>query len=201
MTFTRATPGLRKWVVISVLIHVALLLVPVHIFEAVFPRDRVRSYGLPKDLTPDFSEIAIAVVQVPLVPVVEAVDGPVDEIEEIEEILFPRASSPAIPSAESGGEGYPYLRLQYFPPRPRLIVPPPLEDLDITDLKVSLRILVGTNGRPQEVIIPDSLENEEIRGRLMESARKFRFEPARRGDLPVASWIDLPLVLESSRKR
>jgi hypothetical protein len=198
MTFSRATPNLYRWVAVSVLIHAALLFVPMRIFEAVFPRDRAQSYGLPRDLTPDFSEVAIAVVQMPQVPVVEAVDGPV---EEIDDILFPRVASPAIPPTEGGGGGHPAAAPQYFPPRPRLIVPPHLDDLDISDVRISLRILVGINGRPEEVIISDSLENQEIRRRLMESARKFRFEPARRGDLPVASWIDLPLVLESSRRR
>ena len=198
MTPTRATSNLYKWVAVSILIHVSLLLVPMRIFDAVFPRDRVGPHGLPKDLTPDFSEIAIAVVQVPQVPVVEAVEGP---FEEMDEILFPRVAGPAVPPTEGGGQGYPDIKPPYFPPRPRLIVPPPLEDLDITGLRISLRILVGPNGHPQEVIIPDSLENQEIRRRLMESARRFRFEPAKRGDLPVASWIDLPLVLESSRRR
>jgi hypothetical protein len=199
MTRRRAKASITRWIILSVLIHVTLLLLPMHLFRVIFPKEGVAPYGLPKDLTPDFSEVALSIIQVPQGPVVETAET--DPEQEIEEIPFPSGVSLTSPPGALEGPGAREPEPVFFPPRPRLIVPPPLEDLDITNLRISLRILVGTNGRPEEVVLPDSLVDREIGRRLLESARRFRFEPARKGDLPVASWVDLPLVLESSRKR
>lgn len=82
-----------------------------------------------------------------------------------------------------------------------MIVPPQTDNLEISTLSIDIRILVGVDGRPVKIEIPDNLTDPEIRKRLLESAARFRFEPARKGDLPIASWISLPLELEASATR
>jgi protein TonB len=89
---------------------------------------------------------------------------------------------------------------RYYPPVPRLIVPPSVENLDLEDLTVTLRILVDKWGRPVEVIIVNAPEDRLVHDRIMEAARQFRFRPARRGDSPVEAWIELPLNLETTRR-
>jgi hypothetical protein len=200
---------LYKWVAISVAIHVILLLLPAHIFQALFPPRHGGTGGGLRDLTPDFAEVAIAILRVPAGPVLEMPEAEVEleAISEIDETPQGRpASNPAggVPGEGSGAgdgvgdrEGPSTAEPIFFPARPRLIVPPAMEDLDIESLRVDLRILVNSSGIPEEVIIPDSLAGSEIGRRLQESALRFRFEPARKGDLPVTSWVDLPLLLES----
>jgi len=207
----RAKTNLFRWIAISLAAHIILLLLPAHIFQTVFPRRAPRLGGGLRDLTPDFAEVAIAILRLPAGPVVEVVEEVFEEVEEVEEI--PESVPSAALSRESSGDGSgtergpegsggePAGEAVFFPARPRLIVPPGLEDLKIESLRVDLKILVGADGVPKEVIIPDSLAGSEIGLRLAESARRFRFEPAKKGDLPIASWIDLPLLLESSSRK
>jgi len=213
----RAKTNLFRWIAISLAAHIILLLLPAHIFQVIFPRRAAGLGGGLRDLTPDFAEVAIAVLRLPAGPVVEVVEEVFEEVEEVEEI--PESVPSAALSRESSGDGpdagegsgtergpdgsggEPAGEAVFFPARPRLIVPPALEDLKIVSLRVNLKILVGADGVPKEVIIPDSLAGSEIGLRLAESARRFRFEPAKKGDLPIASWIDLPLLLESSSRK
>lgn len=88
----------------------------------------------------------------------------------------------------------------FYPPVPRLIVPPSVQNLDIKDLTITLQILVNKWGRPMEVIIVNAPEDEVVYDRIMEAARQFRFRPARRGNEPVEAWIELPLNLETTRR-
>lgn len=89
---------------------------------------------------------------------------------------------------------------RFYPAVPRLIVPPSVEDLDLADLTITLRILVNKYGRPLEVVIVNAPEDQKVYERLMEAAMGFRFNPARRGDEPVESWIELPLNLRTTRR-
>jgi protein TonB len=89
---------------------------------------------------------------------------------------------------------------RFYPPVPRLIVPPSVENLDIKDLTITLRILVDREGRPVQVVIVNPPDDVKVYERVMEAAEEFRFTPARRGDEPVESWIELPLNLETTRR-
>jgi protein TonB len=99
-----------------------------------------------------------------------------------------------------GDEGVLVVEPRFYPPVPRLIVPPSVENLDLEDLTITRRILVNKRGRPIEVVIVDAPEDEMINHRITEAARQFRFRPARRGDDPVEAWIELPLNLETTRR-
>ena len=217
MSRKRSKTNLYRWVAISLAAHIFLLLLPAHIFQVIFPLRAVGLGGRIRDLTPDFAEVAIAILRPPAGPVVEVAEEVFDEVEEVEEI--PPGIPSTAPSAESSGDGSgaedgpdtqdgpegsrgePTGEAIFFPARPRLIVPPTLEDLKIESLRVDLKILVGADGVPEEVVVPDSLAGSEIGLRLAESAMRFRFEPAKKGDLPVASWVDLPLLIESSPRK
>jgi protein TonB len=99
-----------------------------------------------------------------------------------------------------GDEGIIVVEPRFYPPVPRLIVPPSVENLDLEDLTITLRVLVSKTGRPLEVVIVNAPEDEVVNGRIMAAARQFRFRPARRGDEPVEAWIELPLNLETTRR-
>jgi hypothetical protein len=211
----RANTHLYRWIAISLAAHIVLLLLPADFYRTIFPRRTVGSGGGMRDLTPDFAEVAIAILLPPAEPVAELAEEVPEEAEETEE--EPVATPSVAPSVESSGEGggtgegidgsggeaagEPTGEAVFFPARPRLIVPPALEDLEIKSLRVDLKILVGADGVPEQVVIPDSLAGSEIGLRLEESARRFRFEPAKKGDLPISSWVDLPLLLESSPRK
>ena len=220
MSRRRAKTNLYRWIAISLAAHIILLLLPAEIFRTIFPRRAAGPGGTLRDLTPDFAEVAIAILRPPAGSVVEVTGEVLEEeevVEEAEEIspeVPPDATFPEGPgegtgpgdgsgteegpegsAAEAAGEAV------FFPARPRLIVPPTLEDLEIESLRVDLKILVGADGVPEQVVIPDSLAGSEIGLRLEESAMRFRFEPAKKGDLPISSWVDLPLLLESSSRK
>ncbi len=211
MSRKRARRNLHRWVAISLAAHIILLLLPAHIFQVIFPRGHGGSSGCLRDLTPDFADVAIAILRLPAGPFVEIPEEEFEDLEKIEEIPsgIPSTAPPQESAGEGrgpgdgleGGEGPSTAEPIFFPARPRLIVPPTLENLRIKSLRVDLKILVGANGIPEEVILPDSLSGREIGRRLMESALRFRFEPAKKGDLPIASWVDLPLLLESSPRK
>jgi protein TonB len=132
------------------------------------------------------------------------------EIEEPEPAESPQVEMPVTAPAETWGQsseppagesGDASVEPQFFPAVPRYIVPPTLADLEVASIEVRVRILVGTTGRPEQVVIADTLSSEAIKRRIISAARRFRFEPAKRGETPVASWVDLPLVLESASSR
>ena len=89
---------------------------------------------------------------------------------------------------------------RFYPPVPRLIVPPSVENLDLADLTIALRILVSRQGRPLEVVIVNPPEDRLVYDSVMEAAKEFRFSPARRGEEPVEAWIELPLNLRTTRR-
>jgi hypothetical protein len=209
MTRVRGFPGLRAWIIVSILLHVGLILLPAQFFDVFYPREAYvpdeHTFRPLADFIPDYRLVDLA-------PETETPTAPEEPVLiEIEEYHTP-VETPAQASPQPAGEasdeaarGGTHLGLgiaepedQFFPPVPRYIVPPDLEDLGVTSIRLDLRIFVSTTGEPLEIVLPDTLANEAIRYRVVESARRFRFQPARRGDRPVASWIDLPLVLESA---
>jgi hypothetical protein len=177
-----------------------MLALPGRLLEAVFPAKPETVPGLQADLTPDFEEIAFSVLRLPREPVIVPPEISFSEVADLPVIPEPprapggygTSGSPGIP----GSYGDP-TDTRFFPPVPRLIVPPDLADLNVSTLKIDIRILVGTDGHPLEIDLPDTLSDRETIRRLMESAARFRFEPARRGNQTVPAWIDLPLELEA----
>jgi hypothetical protein len=204
MTGPTHTDRLYRWLVVSLLLHSCLLALPGGFLETLFPPKTASVETAATDLTPDFEDMAISIITMSVAPTAAALDA--WEPEDAAAVLPGEIFHPAVPGTgppEPGGHGDSdsHADTRFFPPIPRLIVPPALDDLDIFTLSVNIRILVDTDGRPVEIELPDSLVDPEIRRRLMASAGRFRFEPARKGDSPVRSWISLPLQLEASSAR
>jgi hypothetical protein len=204
----RSRPAFYKWILLSLLLHGALVFAPLRFLDTmVAGRGQQGSYPI-RDLTPDFEEVALGVTDITEQSARPQADETPSEVEEaLEPAPKSQAASAETPHSGDGdrsgisqgpGSLLPAVMPQFYPAKPRLIVPPPLEDIGLEVLRINIRILVGIDGCPQEIVLPDTLSNPEMVKRLTESARRFRFEPARQGDLPVESWIDLPLVLESS---
>ncbi len=204
MTRLTHRPSLRRWLMISLLLHSCLLALPGGFLETVFP---ARIAPIPiaiTDLTPDFEDIAISVIAMsgqPTAAPAETWEPQEAAVVVPAEVLQPSLPGTGSPKPGGYGDSDSPADTRFFPPIPRLIVPPALDDLDVSTLNVNIRILVGTDGRPVEIELPESLVDSEIRRRLMASVGRFRFEPARKGDLPVRSWISLPLQLEASPTR
>jgi protein TonB len=58
---------------------------------------------------------------------------------------------------------------------------------------VKVRVLVGENGRPQEVTIGRSSGETALDNAAMEAVRDWRFEPAKRNGVPVRAWAVVPV--------
>ncbi|MFH1314410.1 MAG: hypothetical protein ABIJ00_14435 [Candidatus Eisenbacteria bacterium] len=208
MTVKRTHPSLRRWVIISILLHAGLVLLPAQFLHIFFPREMpAMREGRTRDPWSGLSDMVMQVIPIEVERTPETVDRAVLEI--VEEVPAPTATrEPATPGGSPEGAGIARADIpagnvepQFFPPVPRFIVPPTLEDLGISTIEVNVRILVSAKGLPRRVIIEDTLENPEVRERVLESAWRFRFEAAKLGYTPVESWIDLPLVLEATGSR
>jgi hypothetical protein len=211
VTTARSLPGFRKWIIVSILLHVALVLAPSQFLEVFYPTEKYTvdegSQGVDLDFTADYEVVEVNLqseeateveIDVPLLVEIEQ-----DQVSD--RVTRPPLHYGGEPSDESSGGGVETglglipTEPQFFPPVPRYIVPPDLEDLGIESIRLDLRILVSTVGEPLEIVLPDTLTDEEVRRRVLSSASRFRFQPAMKGDRPVSSWIDLPLVLESTK--
>jgi hypothetical protein len=208
MIADRACSSLRRWVVVSVLLHAGLLLLPTQFLYIFFPREMPATReGRTKDPWHGLSKMVMVVIPPDEERTSETEDRAVLEI--VEEVPAPVATTEPTSSggspegADIGRADLPTgnIEPQFFPPVPRFIVPPALEDLGISTIEINVRILVSAEGVPEKVIVEDTIDNPEVRRRVLESARRFRFEAARLGDTRVESWIDLPLVLESTGSR
>jgi hypothetical protein len=197
---------LDRWIMVSILIHLGMLLLPSSILDVFFPPEGAPRGGGPRDLTPDFAHVAFAVVEMTEPLAYEPQAAAVPDVPDIE---LPQTVSEVLAGKygrgpNAGGDTPPQAagnRSQLFPPIPLLVVPPTLDDLEVASLDVIIRVLVNVNGRPETIILPESLVDHALRKRILQCARRFRFQPARKGDLPVASWIDLPIAVESSEAR
>lgn len=204
MRRARQRVDLRIWLMVSLLLHSLMLTLPGRVFRVVFPEESVKAGYVSTDLTPDFREIALGIVEIPAE--VPPIALPTDEAEPADLPPAPEeAGNPAGDQASRGtggrGDRESHADTRFFPPIPRLIVPPDIGNLEVSILRVNIRILVGADGLPKEIELPDTLSHGEIRRRVLESAAHFRFEPARRGDLPVAAWINVPLEFEATANR
>jgi protein TonB len=55
-----------------------------------------------------------------------------------------------------------------------------------------LHVLVSDRGRVAEVVVKQSAGHPDLDQAAVDAVRRWRFEPARRGDEPVAMWVQLP---------
>jgi len=58
---------------------------------------------------------------------------------------------------------------------------------------VRVKVLVGEDGRPQEVTIGKSSGESALDEAAMDAVRTWRFEPARRNGVPVRAWAIIPI--------
>lgn len=59
--------------------------------------------------------------------------------------------------------------------------------------RARVRMLVGENGRPQEVTLASSSGDASLDEAALEAVRLWRFEPARRNGVPVRAWVNVPV--------
>lgn len=56
-----------------------------------------------------------------------------------------------------------------------------------------LRVHVLEDGRIAEITVEQSAGHPDLDGAAVESVRRWRFEPARRGNENVAMWVRIPV--------
>jgi protein TonB len=56
-----------------------------------------------------------------------------------------------------------------------------------------VRVLVGENGRPQEVTLGKSSGEAALDQAAMDAVRGWRFEPAKRNGVPMRAWAIVPV--------
>ena len=59
--------------------------------------------------------------------------------------------------------------------------------------RVKVRVLVGENGRPQEVTVGQSSGEASLDQAAIEAVREWRFEPAKRNGVAVRAWAIVPV--------
>ena len=59
--------------------------------------------------------------------------------------------------------------------------------------KVVLRVRVSERGLPDEVHVRNSSGSERLDTTALETVRRWKFVPARRGDTPVEAWVLVPI--------
>lgn len=59
--------------------------------------------------------------------------------------------------------------------------------------RVRVRVLVGENGRPQEVTVGQSSGEAALDQAALDAVRHWRFEPAKRNGVPVRAWAIVPV--------
>lgn len=61
---------------------------------------------------------------------------------------------------------------------------------------VLLKVYVGADGHALKVVIARSSGHEMLDDSALEAVRQWRFVPAKRGDIPEASWATVPIQFE-----
>ena len=61
---------------------------------------------------------------------------------------------------------------------------------------VLLRVYVTADGHAQQVIIQRSSGHDMLDESALEAVKEWRFVPAKRGDIPEASWVSVPIVFK-----
>ena len=119
---------------------------------------------------------------------------------EIGDELLPGVPGPPMPEGVEGGEGDVggtveetpvYWKMQPVETRPP-VYPPRCLRMGIEGT-VRVKVLVGEDGRPQEVTIGKSSGESALDEAAMDAVRTWRFEPARRNGVPVRAWAIIPI--------
>jgi len=119
---------------------------------------------------------------------------------EIGDELLPGEPGPPSPDGVAGGEGEPgtpveetpvFWKMKAVETRPP-VYPPRCLRMGIEG-SVRVRVLVGEDGRPQEVTLGRSSGEAALDHAAMDAVRYWRFEPARRDGLPVRAWAVIPI--------
>ena len=120
---------------------------------------------------------------------------------EIGDELLPGEPGPPMPEGVPGGEDVsgatpveetPVIwKLKPVETRPP-VYPPRCLRMGIEGT-VRVRVLVGEDGRPQEVTIGKSSGESALDESALEAVRTWRFEPARRNGVPVRAWAVVPI--------
>ena len=120
---------------------------------------------------------------------------------EIGDELLPGEPGPRSPDGVPGGEGAPgagaaddtpvFWKMKPIDTRPP-IYPPRCLRMGIEGT-VRVRVLVGEDGRPQEVTLGKSSGESALDQAAMDAVRFWRFEPARHNGVPVRAWAVVPI--------
>ena len=119
---------------------------------------------------------------------------------ELGDELLPGVPGPPMPAGVEGGEGDGgapveetpvFWKMQPVETRPP-VYPPRCLRRGIEGT-VRVKVLVGEDGRPQEVTIGKSSGESALDEAAMEAVRGWRFEPARRNGVPVRAWAIIPI--------
>jgi len=65
--------------------------------------------------------------------------------------------------------------------------------------RVMLRVLVGADGDPREIVVKTSSGFERLDRAAQETVRRWRFVPARMGTVAVDAWVIVPIVFALAR--
>ncbi|WP_197702664.1 energy transducer TonB [Sulfuricaulis limicola] len=60
--------------------------------------------------------------------------------------------------------------------------------------RVILSVQVSASGMSHEVLLKRSSGHAVLDDAALQTVRRWRFVPARRGDTPVESWVDVPII-------
>lgn len=121
---------------------------------------------------------------------------------EIGDELLPGEPGPPSPEGVPGGEAEPgapavvdetpvFWKMKPLETRPP-VYPPRCLRMGIEGT-VRVRVLVGEDGRPQEVTIGKSSGEAALDESAMDAVRQWRFEPAKRNGVPVRAWAIIPV--------
>ena len=119
---------------------------------------------------------------------------------EIGDELLPGDPGPPMPEGVPGGEGTEpgpveetpvYWKLKLVDMRPP-VYPPRCLRMGIEG-RVRVWVLVGENGKVQEVTLDRSSGESALDESALEAVRTWRFEPARRNGVPVRAWAIVPV--------
>ena len=122
---------------------------------------------------------------------------------EIGDELLPGEPGPPSPDGVPGGEGEPgaaagaveqtpvFWKMKPVETRPP-VYPPRCLRMGIEGT-VRVRVLVGEDGRVQEVTVGKSSGDAALDEAALEAVRYWRFEPAKRDGVPVRAWAVVPI--------
>lgn len=119
---------------------------------------------------------------------------------ELGDEALPGVPGPKVEGGVPDGEGFedaPAVPRQVYERLKPVVVIPPVYPprclrLEIEG-KVEVRVLVGENGRPQEVTLGKSSGDASLDEAAMEAVRRWRFEAARRNGVAVRVWASVPI--------